>query len=287
MKTGRKPYGYYPDEAAVIEVIKIKRRIRNKADEKTKPSVIAHELNREGYKPQKAKTWSAWSICKILERIEAEPKAKKVRAAVKTSLTSQDYLTRQQARDCLAACRTNKQEIVFRTLIGTGLRAAELCALQIRDIGLDKCQVDVRRGKGAKARSVRISAVLADKLREYLGKWQTRKQSVFGTKYGSLYRMVRGIGKRAGISWLHPHVLRHTYATMTYQHTKNVFFVQRQLGHESVETTQIYVKLCEDMELQGIDTFDESDVSHGRRKIAKENTGKLSDLTQGNCGITG
>ena len=51
-RTGRKPFGYYADERAVVEVIKIKRRTRKGSAGPTGPYVIAAELNREGYKSQ-------------------------------------------------------------------------------------------------------------------------------------------------------------------------------------------------------------------------------------------
>jgi len=58
--------------------------------------------------------------------------------------------------------------------------------------------------------------------------------------YHSVYVRVRGIGKKAGLRRLTPHMLRHTYCTRLYNVTKDLLFVKDQAGHSNVATTAIY-----------------------------------------------
>jgi site-specific recombinase XerC len=60
--------------------------------------------------------------------------------------------------------------------------------------------------------------------------------------YRSIYAKIRRIGKQAGISKFHPHMLRHTYLTRLYNIEKDLRFVQDQAGHASPTTTAIYAK---------------------------------------------
>jgi len=267
MKTGRKPYGYYPDETAVVEVIKIKRRARKGAAGPTGAYVIARELNIEGYKSQTGGAWTGQAVAKILARMETPKPKKRRRAAAKTALTAEDFLTAGQVRQLYAACRGEREEIVIRTMIGSGLRAAEACVLQVRDLGLEgeKSQIDVRRGKGNKVRRVFISPGLRRRLLAWSQRIAGRKTLVFGMDYQRLYRLVRRVGERAGLNYLHPHVLRHTFGTILYDYKKDLLFVAEQMGHASVATTQIYAKVLSTSKLEQMSIFDSLDLDADSR----------------------
>lgn len=143
-----------------------------------------------------------------------------------------------------------RDEMIVEVLVGAGLRASELCALRVDDIGITagKCQIDVRRGKGSKQRVVFISRALADSLREFIDSRVSRSRLLFtgpgGTrlKHDHLYSRIKRIGKIASLPWLHPHCLRHTFGTMIYNVDKDLFFIKEQMGHSRLDTTQIYAK---------------------------------------------
>jgi integrase/recombinase XerD len=57
---------------------------------------------------------------------------------------------------------------------------------------------------------------------------------------------VEAAGKRAGVVRVHPHLLRHTFATDLLRETKNLSLVQKALGHSDIGTTQIYVHIVDE-----------------------------------------
>lgn len=161
-----------------------------------------------------------------------------------------------------------------RTMIemayGCGLRASELCALKISDI--DKTGgILYIRGKGDKERLVPFVGALRSATLKYmdearpilLGKeGDTASQndneylfvSVNGRAMnrGELWNIVQKRGKRAGIarSRLHPHVLRHSFATHLQRRGMDLRTLQELLGHSSIATTEKYAHL--DTELRDI-----------------------------------
>jgi site-specific recombinase XerD len=298
MTRGRKRYGCYDDERAVIEVIYLKARRRKGADLPPGPWVIARELNKERYPAPGGGSWHGITVKRILARkdeppAEAGPKKKTVR---KEDLSATDYLTARQIEKCRRVV-SGTDLVIFETMLGSGLRAAELCALQIGDLGLygDKKQIDVKRGKGAKSRKILIGDDLFKMLENYYvhrakkyfeqEDLPAKYHSLFlnirshaleyrdvyclvqplfinkrglALKYNDLYYLIRQIGKKAGIPGLHPHVLRHTFAVHLYNYKHDLEFVREQLGHASIATTQIYAKTLSDSKLEQMKGFEAS-----------------------------
>ena len=256
-KTGRKPFGYYDDEAAVIEQIFIKagRRPHGK-----KPTLgnIADSMNKDGYKTQARLPWYPIAIGRILKKgrdyyanIHTKKKKKKVK---KGGLGAGDYLTAEQVDMCRAVL-IDDDRLLFEVLLGAGLRASECCALELWDIGVynGKSQIDVRRGKGSKMRPVIIdpdlNLLLTNHLNEIvrMGEWSTKRPLFFNNlgrqmNYQNLWVRIRKIRERSNVDCLHPHALRHTFATHLYNYKKDLEFVRTQLGHSKIDTTSIYTK---------------------------------------------
>ncbi|PKQ10386.1 MAG: recombinase XerD [Actinobacteria bacterium HGW-Actinobacteria-9] len=148
-----------------------------------------------------------------------------------------------------------RDRAILEMLYGCGIRVSELT-------GLDLTEVDLRDGflrvigKGAKEREVPIGGAAGRALTEYLTHGRpylrSRKRSrradtaaVFvNTRGGRLTRqtvfnIVRRYGGRAGIE-LHPHTLRHSYATHMLEGGADLRVLQEILGHSDIATTQIY-----------------------------------------------
>ena len=155
---------------------------------------------------------------------------------------------------------------ILHVALDSGLRVSEICALQIRDVILDHAHASliVRDGKGHKKRGVRIGSALRAHLVEFIAWKESVGQSTVGraplfvsSRGGPLtrtavYRIFRkhadavGVPKRFSI-----HSCRHTYASLLYRASDyNLRLVQKQLGHRSIQTTQIYADvLSEDAAL--------------------------------------
>jgi integrase/recombinase XerD len=110
----------------------------------------------------------------------------------------------------------------------------------------------VRRGKGNKDRQVWVSEPTLQLLRA----WRVRapiSSYCFPTLKGTLIHgqalraMLQRRGRKAGLAkGVHPHMLRHTYATELYRATKDIRLVQKALGHASLSTTMIYTHIVDD-----------------------------------------
>lgn len=171
-------------------------------------------------------------------------------------------LLREEVQALLAAAETcPRTSAVVATLLDTGLRVAELCALQTGDLDGGAGLLHVRRGKGAKARMVRLPDLLLGKLRDYWkaarppGPWLFPAHRLIGPgqidpaqpwthqplSTSSVRALLHDVRLRAGVSRrVTPHDLRRTYATWLLEAGVDLRVVQVLLGHESPETTTRY-----------------------------------------------
>jgi len=151
--------------------------------------------------------------------------------------------------DRLLQCTPNlKHRTFLMTLYAAGLRLSEAAHLKIPDIDSDRMLLNVASGKGAKQRQVPLSPRLLEALREYWRKYRpadflfpgkTPDKPYAGT---SIQKAIKASAKRAGISKrVHPHVLRHSYATGLLEAGVDLLTISRLLGHKSFTTTMVYL----------------------------------------------
>lgn len=148
-----------------------------------------------------------------------------------------------------------RDKTVLEILYGCGLRVSELTGLDLGDIDFETGLLRVF-GKGSKERVVPIGGAAELALREYLAhgrpylraKKATLRQdpsAVFLSVRGqrvtrqTAFGIVRTWGRRAGLE-LHPHSLRHSFATHMLEGGADLRSLQEMLGHADISTTQIY-----------------------------------------------
>jgi integrase/recombinase XerC len=159
-------------------------------------------------------------------------------------------------------------ELIVELLVNTGLRAAELCNLNIGDLPCshNKDSVWVRNGKGNVTRTVDISESLKARIARYVKLYRKGAKSNSPLlcserkgrmSYMGLYYRVKLIGEKSGIGKLHPHILRHTYLTRLYNTEKDLRFVQDQAGHASPTTTAIYAKTDSESRKRQVEKLDD------------------------------
>lgn len=273
-KAGRKPFGWYDYEMAVIKQLFLKVRLRPHGKKMTFKS-IAESLNKDGHKTQTGKPWYPIAVGRIIRKGEEYYKtihavAKNRFRIPKKNLTAGDYLTKEQVTKCRAVLRPS-DSVVFETLLGSGPRASECCALEVGDISIydGASQIEVRRGKGSKQRSVHIGPRLKEILTKYLEERPALKLVVKETPlfvnqrwkqltYSDLYSRIRKIRERSDVNCLHPHALRHTFGTFLYNYKKDLEYVREQLGHSHITTTQIYAKTLSDEKIEQMNGFEQS-----------------------------
>jgi integrase/recombinase XerD len=150
-----------------------------------------------------------------------------------------------------------RDKALLEFMYATGCRVSEATGVNLDDFDLDEGIVRLM-GKGSKQRLVPLGGyacrAVADYLRVARGELERRskaktpeRRALFLNKRGrrlsrqSVWEVVRETGERAGIDKpLHPHTLRHSFATHLIQGGADVRTVQELLGHASVTTTQIY-----------------------------------------------
>lgn len=144
---------------------------------------------------------------------------------------------------------------IMEMLYGSGLRVSELCDLRISRLNLDEGWVIVE-GKGSRQRMVPVSPRSVELNREWLADRQRldiAKQDVdllFLNRRGHrlsrimVYNIVRSLAETAGVGKrVSPHTLRHSFATHLLEGGASLRAIQEMLGHESLQTTEIYVHL--------------------------------------------
>lgn len=150
-----------------------------------------------------------------------------------------------------------RDRLIFELLYGTGLRVSELVGLNLDDIDRRERWIRVR-GKGRKEREVPYGARAGEALERYLelrAKRETpvEERGLFVHRWGGKWRRLtaRSVGvivkKYAkaldGDSQLHPHSLRHAFATHLLSEGADLRAIQELLGHASLSTTQRYTQL--------------------------------------------
>jgi len=139
---------------------------------------------------------------------------------------------------------------VIIVLLNTGLRASELCGLRLKDLELSERKGKIFvRGKGEKMREVPLNAEARRALWEWLSvRPQVAADALFVGRRGpltpaGLWRIVKKLGRQAGLEEVHPHLLRHTFATRLLREAgADLVQVAALLGHEDIATTARYTK---------------------------------------------
>lgn len=148
------------------------------------------------------------------------------------------------------ACKGYREKALVEFLVSTGCRLSEVAQLRAADLDLVGRTVKVT-GKGDKDRVVYFSVRARLMIQEYFvarkggdGLFCSSKSPYEPLKPRAIQRLIRAVSERAGLDRrVHPHLLRHTFATHALNSGMDVTVIQRLLGHEDVSTTQIYAEL--------------------------------------------
>lgn len=180
-----------------------------------------------------------------------------------------NVLTREEARRILNAPDTQtpkglRDRAILEVFYSTGLRSRELWALTVQDVDWRNGFVRVNKGKFSKDRVVPLGNKACHYLREYVQKirsewarlarergrddralWLSSGRRHQPMTQQAIALVPRDAAHQAGVSkTARPHVWRHTCATHMLANGSNIVYVQRLLGHRSLETTQVYTRVA-------------------------------------------
>lgn len=142
-----------------------------------------------------------------------------------------------------------RDRALFEVAYGAGLRVSELVSLNVGDLQLEAGLVTVRRGKGGKGRVVPLGEGAVSALRAHLVAGGQGEGPVFLNQRGgrlssrSAWSIVNEEALRAGLPDVHPHALRHSFATHLLSAGADIRSIQEMLGHSSLGTTQRYTQV--------------------------------------------
>jgi len=176
-----------------------------------------------------------------------------------------EILTDEEIDQVFASINPNtvlgaRNTAIFSLMLDTGLRLTEVVTLKYKDVHLDGHYVKVL-GKGDKERIVAFGSNCLKVLRNYANHFrledeERRAETFFlcidGHPMGAdaLRSLTERVSKAAGVPRLHPHLLRHTYATRFLLNGGNVFLLQQNLGHTTLAMVQRYVHIASRMAAQ-------------------------------------
>ncbi len=169
------------------------------------------------------------------------------RAAVRQTVVHRLSRDEEQKLIRQAYRETSTHGLLLKTLFLTGARVSEFVALKVGDLFFDEQMILIEKGKGDKSRYVPVLPELAQELKTHLGSRQTGYifESNRHTKYTArrIQQIVKATAERAGIKKkVHPHLLRHTVATLLLEKGMPLEQIQKFLGHSKIATTQIYAE---------------------------------------------
>jgi len=161
-------------------------------------------------------------------------------------------LSKAEVKALLEAPKNLGHRAILATMYGAGLRVSEAAALKVSDLDCESRIIHVRGGKGNKDRRV----MLAEPLREVLAaywRWRRPAEWLFpGGKPGchisreTVFETCRKAARRAGISKpVHPHSLRHAFATHLLDDGVSLLVIQALPGHANLKTTARYLHVAD------------------------------------------
>ena len=145
-----------------------------------------------------------------------------------------------------------RDKAIAELLYSSGLRLSELCQLDVNDLSIEgqMCRV---LGKGQKEREVPIGSKAIEAIKTWFkhrdARVESKERAIFINNIGkrlsqrSVQNGLKKMSIKMGLPYIHPHMLRHSFASHILESSGDLRAVQELLGHANLSTTQIYTKL--------------------------------------------
>lgn len=163
-----------------------------------------------------------------------------------------EALTEEEIEMLRMACSTDRERALMEFLLATGCRASEPLHLKVRDIDFNNNSLLIKEAKGGNERVVFFSDKAKLYLRKYLNSRKGDSEYLFISRKApyaplsrkGIYIEIKRIAKKAGLTKpIHPHLFRHTLATLGLKGGASLTSIQKVLGHSSIKTTERYAKI--------------------------------------------
>lgn len=170
----------------------------------------------------------------------------------KTPKRMPEFLTKEETILFLNAITNPKQRLMIELIYGTGMRVSELVHLKVKDFSFENNYGWIRQGKGRKDRLFVLPLKLKEQIQELIVSQKLTSESwLFSGQNGNHYSVasiqaiVKNAKKEAGMEKnVHPHTLRHSFATHIILNGYTALELQPLLGHNNINTTLRYVHMA-------------------------------------------
>ncbi len=269
-----------PEEAGVSEVMRYKQS-------------VSETMSRTGT------VYSTGAICNFIkagrriwdylvkeERVKSNP-FREVRYPRVPNHLSRNFLSESQMNRLLERLihfekvEEYQVHVVSEFLYATGLRIQEAASLELGDIDTEQRVVYVREGKGGNSRTAFLTGYAAEVMEQYVKKgreaalgrrWRKNGDKLFGYSKSSLARVVSEkvgeICKQLEQPEISCHGFRHSLGTHLLRAGCDMRHIQVILGHDSLNSTQVYTRVDKDDLRESIDSYHPR--KYGRRKGGDE-----------------
>lgn len=152
-----------------------------------------------------------------------------------------------------SACKSLKERALIEFLLSTGARVSEVAEMKVQDVNVETLSVHILHGKGDKERITYTTAVGMKHLLAYIHSRKETGDALFYSKNHEPIRtdgirfILNNVAKRAGVSNVHPHRFRRTFATNLSKRGMAVQEIQKLMGHANINTTLVYIATDDSM----------------------------------------
>lgn len=159
-------------------------------------------------------------------------------------------LTREEVKKLISVLDNSKSRLMVSMLYACGFRVSELVNLKVSDLDFSESVGSIKQGKGRKDRVFNLPEFLIRDLKDYCEvQKQNNREFLFTGRQGklttrNLQKIVEKARVKAGIQKdVHPHTLRHSFATHLLENGVDIRLIQVLLGHASISTTELYTHI--------------------------------------------
>jgi len=186
----------------------------------------------------------------------------KIKGTRNDKMNTRKGLTQEELERLRNACANYRERALVEFLVSTGCRLSEVAEIELDDMRFLERSVTVI-GKGNKERTAYFTVRAKLVIEEYVMRrkggsalFASSKSPYQPLKARAIQKIIQTIGERAELNRkVHPHLLRHTFASNALNSGMDITIIQRLLGHEDISTTQIYAKISQETVIHAYEKF--------------------------------
>jgi len=197
---------------------------------------------------------------RVPEDPPVEPfKKEDVELLIKACDFCEEAVTDRRRKFIMQRSTGKRDKAILLTLLDSGLRAGELCALRIADVDMKTGRVQIRSGEAGRAKGGKGRVVyLGKSARRFLWRYLAEREEgedpdapLFIGKFhrafnrDALRQLINSLGAKAGVKKCHPHRFRHTFAITYLRSGGDIFTLKSLLGHGSLEMVEHYARIAD------------------------------------------